>query len=114
MDDSGKKPPSSEVPKTAKSFEARLAEARRTENKGRRSELNETSAFGIATRLTAELVSGLVVGSLIGWLLDKVFDTSPIMLVVFFVFGAAAGVVNVFRAARQMNEKREDQDNDQK
>lgn len=113
MDDNGKKPPSSsEVPQSKTSFEARLAEARRTETKGRRSDLNETNAFGIATRLTAELVSGLVVGAGLGWLLDRVFDTSPIFLVVFFMFGAAAGIVNVFRAARQMNEKRED--NDQK
>lgn len=114
MVDNGEKPESTPSPaQPKKSFEARLEEARRAGNKGRRSGLNETNAFGIATRLTAELVSGLVVGGGAGWLLDRLFGTSPWLLVVFFVFGAGAGIVNVFRAARQMNAERETGKDDQ-
>ncbi|MDA5193374.1 AtpZ/AtpI family protein [Govanella unica] len=114
MVDNGKKPPSTPSPaQPEKSFETRLDEARRAGNKGRRSGLNETNAFGIATRLTAELVSGLVVGGGAGWLLDRLFGTSPWLLVVFFMFGAGAGIANVFRAARQMNAANTDEKDDQ-
>lgn len=92
--------------KTRESFEARLEAARRGGKPNKRL-LNETTAFGIAFRLVAELVSGLVVGGGIGWLLDRWLETSPWLLVVFFVLGAAAGIMNVFRAAREMNTARE-------
>lgn len=60
------------------------------------------SALGFAFRLVVELVVGLVVGGGIGWLLDKALGTLPIMLLVFFTLGAAAGIFNVIRTARQM------------
>ena len=60
------------------------------------------SALGLAFRLAVELVAGLVVGGGIGWLLDKWLGTSPLFLLVFFALGTAAGILNVFRTARQM------------
>lgn len=85
------------------SFDARLAKARLKGSERRRRGINETSAFGIATRLVAELVSGLVIGGGIGWLLDRWLGTEPWLLVVFFILGAGAGIANVIRAANQMN-----------
>ncbi len=60
-------------------------------------------AMGLAFRVGVELAAGLVVGGGIGWLLDAWFGTSPAMLILFFFVGAAAGMLNVFRAARAMN-----------
>jgi len=62
------------------------------------------SAMGMAFRIGVELVAGLVVGGGIGWLLDRWLGTLPIMLIAFFFLGAAAGMMNVFRAVRRMNE----------
>ncbi|HET9904655.1 MAG TPA: AtpZ/AtpI family protein [Xanthobacteraceae bacterium] len=62
------------------------------------------SAFGFALRAGIELVAGLVVGGGIGWLLDAWLGTGPILLVLFFFLGAGAGISNVFRIARQMNQ----------
>jgi len=61
------------------------------------------SAFGFAFRIGIELVAALAVGGGIGWLLDHWLGTMPLFLLLFFFLGAAAGLLNVFRAARDMN-----------
>ena len=61
------------------------------------------SAYGFAFRIGVELVAALAVGGGIGWLLDHWFGTMPLFLLIFFVLGAAAGMLNVFRAAREIN-----------
>jgi ATP synthase protein I len=65
---------------------------------------NRGSALGLAFRLAVELVAGLVVGGGIGWFLDKWLGTLPIMLLLFFALGAAAGILNVIRTAKQMQD----------
>ncbi|MFI5022302.1 MAG: AtpZ/AtpI family protein [Alphaproteobacteria bacterium] len=55
------------------------------------------SALGFAWRVGIELVSALVVGVAIGYLLDRWLGTKPWLLIVFFVLGSAAGLLNVFR-----------------
>lgn len=95
-----------------RTFEARLAKARGSAKPRKRQALDESSAFGVVTRLVAELVSGLVVGGGIGWLLDRWLGTKPWLLVVFFILGAGAGMVNIVRAAKQMNEPPDTGDND--
>jgi len=42
------------------------------------------------------LVSGIVVGVLIGYYLDKFFNTSPWLTIIFFFFGVAAGFRNMY------------------
>ena len=50
-------------------------------------------------RLSTELVAGVVVGALIGWVLDRWLGISPWGLIVFLLLGFVAGVLNVMRAA---------------
>ena len=57
------------------------------------------SAFARGFRLSTELVAGVLVGALIGWLLDRWLGISPWGLIVFLLLGFAAGVLNVMRAA---------------
>jgi ATP synthase protein I len=61
------------------------------------------TAAGWVFRLSVELVVGLVVGGGIGWLLDRWLGTSPLLLILFFLVGAGAGMYNVVRAAREIN-----------
>ena len=58
--------------------------------------------LGNAFKLGTELVAAVVVGTIIGFILDNWFGTKPILIIVFFLFGAAAGIINVFRAAKKM------------
>ena len=57
-----------------------------------------SNGLAMAGRVTTELVAGLVVGTGIGWALDQWLDTTPILMVVMFFLGAAAGMMNVWRA----------------
>jgi len=58
--------------------------------------------MGNAFKLGTELVAAVVVGTIIGFILDNWFDTKPILIIVFFLFGATAGILNVFKAAKKM------------
>ncbi|MEX0808350.1 MAG: AtpZ/AtpI family protein [Dongiaceae bacterium] len=60
-------------------------------------------AMGYALRIGVELVAGLVVGGGMGWLLDMWLGTGPFLLILFFFLGAAAGMLNVWRATKAMN-----------
>ena len=61
--------------------------------------------LGNAFKLGTELVAAVVVGTIIGFILDNWFDTKPLLIIVFFLFGATAGIMNVFRAAKRMQER---------
>jgi ATP synthase protein I len=65
----------------------------------------DVSAFARGFRLSTELVAGVVVGALIGWLLDRWLGISPWGLIVFLLLGFAAGVLNVMRAAGVVRER---------
>ncbi|HYZ22005.1 MAG TPA: AtpZ/AtpI family protein [Rhodopila sp.] len=57
----------------------------------------EGSALGIGLRVGVELVSALVVAVAIGYGLDRIFHTTPILTAVFVPVGGAAGVANLWR-----------------
>ena len=60
------------------------------------------SLAGIAARAGVELVAGVAVGAGVGYGLDLWLNSSPWMLIVCFVLGAAAGMMNVYRAVNGM------------
>lgn len=98
-------------PPSLKDIEARLAKLReeaRLEPDGGKEEAGgrpppNASALGMAMRVGVELVAGLAVGGGIGWLLDGWLGTSPFLLLLFFLLGAAAGMLNVYRMALRLN-----------
>jgi len=63
------------------------------------------SFMGSAFKLGTELVAAVVVGTIIGFILDTVFDTKPWLIIIFFFLGSAAGMLNVIRAANRMQKK---------
>ena len=59
----------------------------------------DASGFARGFRLSSELVAGVLVGTGIGWLIDKGLGTLPWGVFVFALIGFAAGVLNVMRQA---------------
>ncbi len=52
-----------------------------------------------ATRVGFELLGGVAVGAGLGIWLDKLFGTSPFLLIFCFIFGALGGGYNIYRLA---------------
>jgi ATP synthase protein I len=81
-------------------FDERLRQARAREGLDKppagRGQLPQ-SPWGIGLRAGVEVVSALVVGIGLGFLLDRWLGTFPWLFLVFFVMGSAAGVMNVYR-----------------
>jgi ATP synthase protein I len=57
-------------------------------------------AYGM--RMATELVAAVLVGSAIGYGLDRWLGSTPWLFLLFFVLGFAAGVVNLMRSYERM------------
>ena len=66
---------------------------------------SNAASLGKALKISTELVAAVVVGSIMGFLLDGWFDTKPLLTICFFFMGVAAGILNVFRSAKKMQKK---------
>ena len=60
------------------------------------------SSIGVAFKMSTELVSAVVVGTIIGFILDNWFGTKPWLILIFFFVGVIAGIMNVVRSAKKM------------
>jgi ATP synthase protein I len=95
------------------SFEERLRKAQgRHGGKAPPSQSGPTppNALGIGFRAGVEVVSALIAGIGLGWLLDRLFGTWPWLFLLFFVFGGVAGVLNVYRLFTPRRAARDTQD----
>lgn len=64
-----------------------------------------SSAASIGFRIATELLSGVIIGGGIGWFLDDVFSSTPYLLIIFILFGGAAGFLNVYRFTKELERK---------
>ena len=71
----------------------------------KKDEGSNAASLGKALKISTELVAAVFVGSTIGFLLDNWFDTKPLLTICFFFMGVIAGIRNVFKLAKKMNEK---------
>ena len=51
-----------------------------------------------AMRASADLVSALLVGGLLGYWMDKLLGTKPWFMIALFFLGFVAGILNVYRS----------------
>ncbi len=89
-----------------KDFKTRLKIAKKEFSEKNLNENEKRGLFmGSAFRLGTELVAAVVVGTIIGFILDNWFDTKPWFIIIFFFIGVSAGILNVIRVAKNMQQK---------
>ena len=63
---------------------------------------NATKPIGKIMKVVVEIVAAMAVGLGIGILADNYFETRPLFIIIFFLLGSAAGILNVFRVAKSL------------
>jgi ATP synthase protein I len=110
----GAKPTSSDetdLSARLKSLDARLDRAtadRRETAEPRHRSTSDSSALGQGFRLSAEFVSGVAAGGIVGWIVDRLAGTSPWGLIVCIILGFCAGMLNLLRASGTIKPARYD------
>ena len=84
-------------------FKTRLKIAKNKVKSRKSTKSGETSSsMGTAFKMSTELVSAVVVGTIIGFILDNWFGTKPWLILIFFFVGVIAGIMNVVKSAKKM------------
>lgn len=86
----------------------RKAQEERAEAKAdkRASGQGQMTTLARGLRIGAEFVAAILVGSGIGYLIDMFAGTSPWGLLIMFMLGFAAGILNVTRVVAELNAKK--------
>ena len=58
----------------------------------------------LGNRVLSYLIGGLAGGALIGWVLDRLLDTSPWLLLIMLFLGTAAGFWNIVKLSNRRPE----------
>ncbi len=69
------------------------------------SKQSSSSNLGTAFKMSTEMVAAVVVGTIIGFILDNWFGTKPWLILIFFFVGVVAGILNVVKSAKNMQSK---------
>ena len=75
-------------------------------NKEKKSVSKRNSGASFGFKISTEIVAALIVGVGIGLLVDNYFNTKPFGLIIFFVLGAFAGFLNVYRVMRRIEKQK--------
>jgi len=96
-------------PDRLRALEARLAKVKGQEPPVKTNTVKGFSQGEVAWRMVIELVTGMLLGTSIGYGLDVLFGTLPIFLIIFSLAGFAAGIKTMLGSARQLAQKAADQ-----
>lgn len=81
----------------------RLRQARSSDEGTRESGDVSRKGYSQALKISSEFISAIVVGGLLGYLLDYFLPTKPWGMVVFVFLGFCAGVLNVLRTVGKVS-----------
>lgn len=86
-------------------FDARLAQAREQRAAGPKPDSGGALSKHAGFQAGIEIIGGVVGGGLIGWVLDYWLGTTPWMMIVLFVLGAAGGLRNAYRRLSRLSDE---------
>lgn len=86
-------------------LEADIAALREARKPKRSAGADKFNAASLAWRMVTELVVGVLIGAAIGWGIDSVTGALPLFLIVFTLFGFAAGVRVMIRSGDEVTRR---------
>lgn len=89
-------------------LDRRIKSARDQSKPKPRADKDKYAAMSLGWRMVIELVLSVMIGAAMGWGLDSLFGTLPLLLIVFVMLGFAAGVRSMMRTATQMQRGKAD------
>lgn len=94
-------------PDRLRKLEAKLAKVKGQPTAAKPKTVQGFSQGEVAWRMIIELCTGMILGMAIGYGLDVLFGTLPILLIIFSGIGFAAGVKTMLGTARAMGETKD-------
>ncbi|NHB78089.1 AtpZ/AtpI family protein [Rhodobacter calidifons] len=94
-------------PDRLKALEEKLKQAKGKDAPPQTATAKGFSQGEVAWRMVIELATGIMLGSAIGYGLDVLFGTLPVFLVIFSLFGFAAGIKTMLGSARELGRQAE-------
>ena len=88
--------------KKLKDFKKRLKKLKNSDTRINQKKNNNFQNIGMFLKSGVELISPVIVGVVIGLFCDHHFKTKPIFLIIFLIFGFAAGIINVYRSVKKL------------
>ena len=70
-----------------------------------KNKIKKIGGAGFGFKISTEIIAALVVGVGIGLIVDKYLNTKPFGLIIFFILGALAGFLNVYRVMRRIERR---------
>ena len=74
-------------------------------NKTDLSQNTKKNGAGFGFKISTEIVAALIVGVGIGLIVDNYFNSQPFGLIIFFILGALAGFLNIYRIMRRIEKQ---------
>lgn len=97
---------SGNIPEDLKKLDEKIRRMNGEKSKsGRSGETERPAVSRIGVAIAADLIAGVLVGTGIGYVLDMLAGTKPVLLSVFVLLGGAAGFLNMYRTVKD-EEKR--------
>lgn len=97
---------SGNIPEDLKKLDEKIRRMNGEKSKsGRSGETERPAVSRIGVAIAADLIAGVLVGTGIGYVLDMLAGTKPVLLSMFVLLGGAAGFLNMYRTVKD-EEKR--------